>query len=296
MKNIAICAYFIAALITIDCIIVRASGVNPEELFAERANLALRQVGHQLLTLAADTTSSIPPVEEVSPYKYKLQLDHAFNYDTLPALLHRAIIAHRIEENYHVVIKHCNGDEIVLGYSLQSLSNDNVACQGREDVVSCSDIFVTFFPEVTDTSSNPLFSNKLGLLGILLISGLLFAFFRKKRGRFNENKNLSTDAHEKTTIQLGNYKFNVQNQILQLNDRTFELTFRESKLLHYFAEHANQVQSRQSLIENVWEDEGVMVGRSLDVFISRLRKILKADESVQIKTIHGVGYRLEVAT
>ena len=61
------------------------------------------------------------------------------------------------------------------------------------------------------------------------------------------------------------------------------------------AQHPNEVLSRDTLIAKVWEDEGVIVGRSLDVFISRLRKLLKGDDSVQIKTVHGVGYRLEVS-
>jgi DNA-binding response OmpR family regulator len=72
------------------------------------------------------------------------------------------------------------------------------------------------------------------------------------------------------------------------------LTFREAKLLEYFASHPNEVLNREQIQDYVWKDEGVIVGRSLDVFISRLRKILKSDESISIKNIHGVGYKLEV--
>ena len=72
------------------------------------------------------------------------------------------------------------------------------------------------------------------------------------------------------------------------------LTFRATKLLHYFVNHRNQLLKREQLLENVWEEEGILIGRSLDVFVSRLRKILKADDSLTIKTVHGVGYRLEV--
>jgi DNA-binding response OmpR family regulator len=72
------------------------------------------------------------------------------------------------------------------------------------------------------------------------------------------------------------------------------LTFRENKLLLYFANHPNQVLEREEILANVWGDEGLIVGRSLDVFVSRLRKILKNDTTLQLKNIHGIGYRLEI--
>ncbi len=93
---------------------------------------------------------------------------------------------------------------------------------------------------------------------------------------------------------MGSYRFNSKNQKLSIGDQEFDLTFRESKLLNHFAVHANEVLNRDDIMAAVWEDEGIVVGRSLDVFISRLRKILKADSSISIKTVHGVGYRLEI--
>ena len=72
------------------------------------------------------------------------------------------------------------------------------------------------------------------------------------------------------------------------------LTFRENKLLSFLASQPNEVLKRADILAAVWEEEGVIVGRSLDVFISRLRKLLKPDSTVQIKTIHGIGYRLEL--
>ena len=84
------------------------------------------------------------------------------------------------------------------------------------------------------------------------------------------------------------------NQSVDIKQIKKELTFREAKLLHYFMKHPNQVLERENILSNVWEDEGVIVGRSLDVFVSRLRKILQADPALQIKNVHGVGYKLEV--
>ena len=95
-------------------------------------------------------------------------------------------------------------------------------------------------------------------------------------------------------LQFGQSKLDVANQHLYINGHQKELTFRETKLLQYFVINTNQLLKREDLLENVWGNEGVIVGRSLDVFVSRLRKALKADTSLQIKTVHGVGYRMEV--
>jgi DNA-binding winged helix-turn-helix (wHTH) protein len=58
--------------------------------------------------------------------------------------------------------------------------------------------------------------------------------------------------------------------------------------------HPNQIIKRDELTKKVWEDNGVFVGRSLDTYISKLRKILKDDDSIRITNVHGVGYKLEV--
>ena len=97
------------------------------------------------------------------------------------------------------------------------------------------------------------------------------------------------DAH------LGNTAFDPANLCVTIGGKRQPLTFREAKLLQFFAERPNQVLERDAILAAVWEDEGIIVGRSLDVFVSRLRKILQDDPSVKIANVHGVGYRFEVA-
>jgi DNA-binding response OmpR family regulator len=79
-----------------------------------------------------------------------------------------------------------------------------------------------------------------------------------------------------------------------LNRRKFPLTIKEAKLLSIFAANLNQIVDRNRLQKEVWEDEGVIVGRSLDMFISKLRKKLEQDPNVKLTNIHGKGYKLEV--
>ena len=69
---------------------------------------------------------------------------------------------------------------------------------------------------------------------------------------------------------------------------------KEAKLLSIFATRQNDLISREELLKKVWEDDGVFTGRSLDMFISKLRKKLKNDPCVQITNVHGKGYKLEI--
>ncbi len=98
---------------------------------------------------------------------------------------------------------------------------------------------------------------------------------------------------DKTFIAIGNYKFFHNEQLLNIGDKKIDLTAKESKLLYLFAINPNQTIDRNQL-QKVWEDEGVIVGRSLDMFISKLRKKLENDTSVNIVNIHNKGYKLEV--
>jgi DNA-binding response OmpR family regulator len=82
--------------------------------------------------------------------------------------------------------------------------------------------------------------------------------------------------------------------MLMCGGKSQSLTFREAKLLQLFAENPDQLMEREFIINRIWADEGVLVGRSLDVFVSRLRKKLADDPSVAIVAVHGVGYKLEV--
>ena len=72
------------------------------------------------------------------------------------------------------------------------------------------------------------------------------------------------------------------------------LSKKECEILQIFVANPNQIIKREELTKKVWEDHGVFVGRSLDTYISKLRKKLKADSSIKLKNIHGVGYKMEI--
>jgi len=103
-----------------------------------------------------------------------------------------------------------------------------------------------------------------------------------------------TTADGQPLYQLAGFTFNFNSQQIVNENHVLELTNKEAKLLRMFCIHQNKVIERDIIQKAIWEDEGYFVGRSLDVFISRLRKIFKDEPTVNIQTIHGIGYKLEV--
>ncbi|MCY0970592.1 response regulator transcription factor [Chryseobacterium wangxinyae] len=90
---------------------------------------------------------------------------------------------------------------------------------------------------------------------------------------------------------VGKYNFDPKNYTLQNSEKTVTLTQRESELLLYFIRHKNSVLKRQDILKAIWGDDDYFMGRSLDVFISRLRKVLATEENIVIENIHGIGFR-----
>ncbi len=93
-------------------------------------------------------------------------------------------------------------------------------------------------------------------------------------------------------LQIGNFELDYSNLTLSTQKDSRKLTQRETDLLKLLIEYKNQVLQRGIILEKLWGENDYFLGRSLDVFISRLRKYLKTDPSLRIENIHGVGFRL----
>lgn len=103
-----------------------------------------------------------------------------------------------------------------------------------------------------------------------------------------------TRADGQFQYTLGLWTCDFARQQLRSVKNTVDLTNKETKLLKLFCQNIDSIIPRDVIQKAIWEDEGYFVGRSMDVFISRLRKLLKDDPAIQITNIHGVGYKLEV--
>jgi DNA-binding response OmpR family regulator len=106
--------------------------------------------------------------------------------------------------------------------------------------------------------------------------------------------NIDDQAQEESIIQLGKYQFDVENYTLTIGDDIKTLTKKEAQILKMLCKFRNQVVTREIVLNAVWGQDDYFVGRSLDVFITKLRKYFKEDDSVLINNIHGIGFKLEV--
>ena len=97
----------------------------------------------------------------------------------------------------------------------------------------------------------------------------------------------------KTIIcNIGQYVFNFQERELSANGKTQGLSPKEAKLLWMLYENKNEIVPRQTILKSIWNDDNYFTTRSMDVFITRLRKYFKEDASVKIENLHGTGYKL----
>lgn len=99
---------------------------------------------------------------------------------------------------------------------------------------------------------------------------------------------------ENLKISIGEFQFDSKNYTVTKNGTEIKLTQRESELLKFFVENQNKVVKREEILKAVWGDDDYFMGRSLDVFISRLRKIFTGETNISIENLHGIGFKFRV--
>lgn len=109
------------------------------------------------------------------------------------------------------------------------------------------------------------------------------AIFRRVKGKRSK---------EQQVYQFGNINFDTQKQILTINGESTKLTTKEAELLALLCAHANDILERNHALKQIWVDDNYFNARSMDVYITKLRKLLKPDPSIEIINIHGKGYKL----
>jgi DNA-binding response OmpR family regulator len=112
-----------------------------------------------------------------------------------------------------------------------------------------------------------------------------------KRVSTNDSK---TNETLETQFQIGDYKFDYTTQIIHFNGNQQKLSTKEAELLQLLCVKKNSVLTREEALLSIWHDDNYFNGRSMDVFLSKLRKYLKEDPKVEILNVHGKGYKLLV--
>lgn len=113
-----------------------------------------------------------------------------------------------------------------------------------------------------------------------------------KRSQKNTVANTSIAVEE--ILHIGNYQFNTKRLELIINETKQRLTEKEGELIKFLYQHKNQLLKREEILKSVWKNDDFFSGRSMDVFISRLRKYFKEDTSISIESIRGIGLEFKV--
>ncbi len=103
-----------------------------------------------------------------------------------------------------------------------------------------------------------------------------------------------TTTVSKQSYTIGNYQFDAQNHTLSYNEILQSLTEKEALLIQYFYENKNQMLRREDILTKIWGSDDFFSGRSMDVFISRLRKYFKEDPTIAIESTRGVGLTFKI--
>ena len=260
---------------------------------AAKELIVMRKIAHQVLQSAGDSTSQILPVNQLSAGEFQLQFAGSFSFkpDSLVNIIDKLIKTYKLPSDYIVNVLESSTDKVVFGYAILGAAQNNIVpCRGRNQPVMQYRINIKF-REKEVFATKYLYLTGIGILGL----GLFMVGFQeyRKRKHLNQLSEGEKGIPEKTTIQIGQYQFYPEEQFLVFNNEKIDLTITESKLLNIFATNSNQIIDRNRL-QKLWEDEGVIVGRSLDMFISKLRKKLENDAGIKLVNIHGKGYKLEI--
>jgi len=101
-------------------------------------------------------------------------------------------------------------------------------------------------------------------------------------------------TEDEKVYKIGLYSYDKENQILSISGKEKTLTKKEAQILRFLYKYKNQVISREIILKGVWGQDDYFVGRSLDVFITKLRKYFAEDPRIVISNLHGVGFKFEI--
>lgn len=284
---------------TFVCMLLLVAIGNAQSIIDEKhIEVSLRMIGHQILLNSKDSTSRVLPlIKNDNQYSIEFDSEFEFSPDELVTTVNRIVKESKLARRYILEVEKCENGQVVYSYKMDGLEKSNIIpCAKRTQPKSCYRLVFTLLEakETTaalqnagPTDSSPQKTDLLNYLipiGIvLLIAGLLLFYLWRKKKKTVSNPNL---------IPLGEYLFDKQNTALIIKKERIPLTGKEADLLLLLYKTVNTTVEREVILNKIWGDEGDYVGRTLDVFISKLRKKLANDPKVKIVNIRGVGYKL----
>jgi hypothetical protein len=259
---------------------------------ANREMIVLRKIGHEILLNAGDSHSRVLPVRKISDLEFRIHFENPVSLvpDSIVNIVSKIAKENKVPD-YSVNLINCGKKEIVYGFAISGLGNGQsvIPCRGRQLPKDC--YYISLLLPARKKSLLHLY-----FIGAALAAAAILLF--SLRSRFKRKPASHTIPNETSgkinAVQVGKYTFYPEQQYLESGEEKIALTNKEASLLQILCAAPNTVIERSQLQKEVWENEGVIVTRSLDMFISKLRKKLSADTNIKIVNVHGKGYKLEV--
>jgi len=273
--------------ISVTCAAFSMTGSDDFDI--ARREVLLRRIGHELLLQSGDDTSRVLPVKKIAENEYQISFENdlTFRTDSLVNTTRRLLANDPLARDYVVNVITCGDASVAYGYAISKNKKDDIVpCRGRKQPRACYMINIKFKPTGIMTAKN---GYLLGSLPFLAFVGFVLLRSAKPRRAL-------TGGQCNDILTLGAVLFDAKNRKLIINGRTIDLTGTETRVMRIFALSPNETIARSRLQKEIWEDEGVIVGRSLDMFISKLRKKLEPDPNINIVVIRGKGYKLEISS
>lgn len=278
--------YFVAFLLVLLVPKLLPNTDIPTDDFSKKVKISLRAVGNDLLLSNQDSTSLILPVKELDVFQYEVsfQNDLLIHPDSLVNIVKRSINKSELSENYRVEVFQCSDNEVAYSYEINSNEEKTIIpCGGRALPISCYSIQFQFI------ESTGWLDVRIITIAIVFIVLFLLEIFL-----FRKKSHIEKEERSQNYTSIGSFQFYPQQNKLIKEAAEIALSKKECELLEIFVANPNEILKREDLMKKVWEDNGVFVGRSLDTYISKLRKKLQDDDTIKISNVHGVGYKLEI--
>jgi DNA-binding winged helix-turn-helix (wHTH) protein len=278
---------FGSSVMIIIILISAVAVINKEnEIPENHLEVVLRDLGHRLLLSAKDSSSRVLPVKRLNENRYQISFQNDFSFvsDTLINLVQREFQKNAPATDYIVNLRNCKQNETVFAFEINNQKGHLTPCRGRKLEVDCYVIEI----ELLKASS----FNFLWLLLLIIPLGVV-GFYMKDKFWKKEEKESIIDNDD--YIQLGNFRFYTDKNVLEIEHKNITLSEKETKALKIFAENINQIVEREKLMKEIWEDKGIVViSRNVDVLVSKLRKKLSDDNSIKFINVPGRGYKFTI--
>jgi len=264
----------------------------------KQMSIAMRMVGHQVLLNAGDSTSRVLAIQKDSThYTINFESEFSFEPDNLIPVIDCIMEDADVKKGYIVEVVDQRTQKVVYNYEIgYSGRLKGIPCLARAQPLGRYSILIYLVRDLEEIAKRKALLTQeainrdidykqrlilFSLLGLILVLIGLNYFFKKPEVKLEEH-----------IVRIGDSRFDKLSMKLKTKNQITELSNKEAELFLLFSASANKPLSRDLILNKVWGDEGAYVGRTLDVYVSKLRKKIEQDSSLKIVNIRGVGYKL----